>query len=298
LGGFDNRVEQSKTGTPLRLPLTSEVGEALDRTILKSGRPNRAHREVFLKVKPLLILLRETTCITSSRILEAAGRKFGFGLPKAGVHSLRHTLATRLLQKGNAVDNHCGDLGAYQFGVDTDLRKADVETLRSVALDPEEVNHADDASNTGFQSVLAPFIDRFLQDKHTCGYAYHEPIRILHRFDEFLCGKDGDTGVLDPSSELVGKETTRKCGNAQQRITIVVSSRSSCANWLSRVCARLDIECSEIDVCAKMLLTKSFESSFMPSIVGAYCAFTVATPRYAGSFSGSCTDAGFASEKC
>ena len=43
-----------------------------------------------------------------------------------------------------------------------------------------------DASNTGFQSVLAPFMDQFLQEKHACGYAYHEPIRILHRFDEFL----------------------------------------------------------------------------------------------------------------
>src|SRR5206468_9158473 len=45
-------------------------------------------------------------------------------------------------------------------------------------------------------------------------------------------------------------ETTRKCGNA----TAADHYRSSVhevlvANWLSRVCARLDIECSEIDVC-------------------------------------------------
>ena len=49
----DSTIEltQSKTGTPLRLPLTSEVGEALI-DYLKSGRPQTAHREVFLKVNP------------------------------------------------------------------------------------------------------------------------------------------------------------------------------------------------------------------------------------------------------
>ena len=43
-----------------------------------------------------------------------------------------------------------------------------------------------DASSTGFRSVLSPFMDRFLQEKHACGYAYHEPIRILHRLDDYL----------------------------------------------------------------------------------------------------------------
>ena len=43
-----------------------------------------------------------------------------------------------------------------------------------------------DASNAEFQSVLAPLMDRFLQEKRACGYAYHEPFRILHRLDDFL----------------------------------------------------------------------------------------------------------------
>lgn len=38
-----------------------------------------------------------------------------------------------------------------------------------------------DASDTGFQSVLAPLMNQFVQEKHACGYAYHEPIRLLHR---------------------------------------------------------------------------------------------------------------------
>src|SRR5881296_4654064 len=80
-----------------------------------------------------------------------------------------------------------------------------------------------DASNTGFQSVLAPFIDRFLQEKHTCGYAYHEPIRILHRFDEFLV-REGLATLELPRSIVrnwLAKKPHESAATQQQRITIV-----------------------------------------------------------------------------
>jgi hypothetical protein len=50
-----------------------------------------------------------------------------------------------------------------------------------------------DAYNNGFQSVLAPLMEQFLQEKHACGYAYHEPIRMLHRLDDFLVQQGLDT---------------------------------------------------------------------------------------------------------
>src|SRR2546427_11918956 len=80
-----------------------------------------------------------------------------------------------------------------------------------------------DASNTGFQTVLAPFIDRFLQEKHTCGYAYHEPIRILHRFDEFLV-REGLATLELPRSIVrnwLAKKPHESAATQQQRITIV-----------------------------------------------------------------------------
>jgi hypothetical protein len=43
-----------------------------------------------------------------------------------------------------------------------------------------------DPSSALFQSILAPFMDSFLQEKHACGYRYHEPTRILRRLDDFL----------------------------------------------------------------------------------------------------------------
>src|SRR2546428_4733304 len=80
-----------------------------------------------------------------------------------------------------------------------------------------------DASNTGFQSVLAPFIDRFLQEKHTCGYAYHEPIQILRRFDEFLV-REGVATLELPRSIVrnwLAKKPHESAATQQQRITIV-----------------------------------------------------------------------------
>src|SRR2546428_13665361 len=80
-----------------------------------------------------------------------------------------------------------------------------------------------DASNIGFQSVLAPFMDRFLQEKHTCGYAYHEPIRILHRFDEFLV-REGLATLELPRSVVrnwLAKKPHESAATQQHRITIV-----------------------------------------------------------------------------
>ena len=59
-----------------------------------------------------------------------------------------------------------------------------------------------DASSTGFQSILAPFMDQFLQEKRACGYAYHEPIRMLHRLDDFLV-QEGLTTLELPRSSPV-----------------------------------------------------------------------------------------------
>jgi site-specific recombinase XerD len=135
-------ITQAKTGTPLRLPLTNEVGEALI-DYLKSGRPQTTHREVFLKVVPPFAPFTENDhlyhIVTYWRLL--AGITFRSS-QKRGIHSLRHTLATRLLEKGTPFTTIAEILGHTSLESTRIYAKADVEALRSVALDPEEVNHA------------------------------------------------------------------------------------------------------------------------------------------------------------
>ena len=40
-----------------------------------------------------------------------------------------------------------------------------------------------------FQSILAPVIEKFLEEKRACGYGYHEPARVLQTLDRFCLGK-------------------------------------------------------------------------------------------------------------
>ena len=134
-------ITQSKTSTPLRLPLTSEVGDALI-DYLKSGRPQTTHREIFLKVNPPFDPFTGNNLhhiVTYWRLL--AGIRFRTP-QKRGAHSLRHTLATRLLEKGTPFTTIAEILGHSSLESTRIYAKADVEALRSVALDPEEVTHA------------------------------------------------------------------------------------------------------------------------------------------------------------
>ncbi len=139
----DSTVEitQAKTCTPLTLPLPNEVGEALI-DYLKSGRPQTTHREVFLKVKPPFDPFTGNNLhhiVTYWRLL--SGITFRSS-QKRGIHSLRHTLATRLLEKGTPLTTIAEILGHTSLESTRIYAKADVEALRGVALDPEEVNHA------------------------------------------------------------------------------------------------------------------------------------------------------------
>jgi integrase/recombinase XerD len=79
-----------------------------------------------------------------------------------------------------------------------------------------------DASNAEFQSVLAHLMDRFLQEKRACGYAYHEPFRILHRLDDFLVQQGLETLELPrgPARNWLAKKPHESASTQQQRITI------------------------------------------------------------------------------
>jgi len=80
-----------------------------------------------------------------------------------------------------------------------------------------------DASDTGFQSVLAPLMNQFVQEKHACGYAYHEPIRLLHRLDEFLVRERLTTLELPRSlaRKWLAKKPYESARTQQPRIIVV-----------------------------------------------------------------------------
>ena len=133
-------LNQSKTGKPLSLPLTEEVGEALIDYLLHA-RPPVPYRQVFLRlnapIQPFCDRNRFYEIIKFYR-LKADIPKNG----KRGMHSLRHTAACRLLEVDTPLETISDILGHSSLESTRTYAKADISGLRTAALDPEEVFHA------------------------------------------------------------------------------------------------------------------------------------------------------------
>jgi len=134
-------ITQSKTLAPLCLPLTEEVGEALI-DYLKSGRPQTDHREVFLTLAPPFLPFGGNSNLHHivTYWKQLAGIHFRMK-QRQGLHSLRHTLATKLLREQTPIHVISEILGHATTASTLIYAKVDVEALRSAALDPEEVPH-------------------------------------------------------------------------------------------------------------------------------------------------------------
>jgi site-specific recombinase XerD len=139
----DGRIDlrQSKTSQPLTLPLRDDVAEALI-DYLRNGRPTTSYREVFLKARPPVEPLGAGNSLAS--IVATYVGRVKTPLPpgtQRGLRSLRHTLATRLLEAGESLETIAGILGHTSIESTRVYTSLDLDALRCVALDLEEVVH-------------------------------------------------------------------------------------------------------------------------------------------------------------
>jgi len=134
-------IVQAKTGAPLVLPMSEEVGSALI-DYLQSGRPSNQYREVFLYLTPPFEPFAEQNHLYQivSYWRQLAGIEF-HSKQRQGLHSLRHTLATRLLHEETPFHIISEVLGHASSATTFIYAKADVETLRCAALNTEEACH-------------------------------------------------------------------------------------------------------------------------------------------------------------
>jgi len=134
-----NRIEliQSKTGEPLSLPLTPEIGNAII-DYLKNGRPITEYREIFLKsIAPFEPLSRYNnlhTIITRYRIRAGIRLKHQ---ERKGLHVLRHSLASRLLEKKTPIETIASILGHIHVESTMVYSKIDINALRSATIEME-----------------------------------------------------------------------------------------------------------------------------------------------------------------
>jgi site-specific recombinase XerD len=135
-------INQAKGGDPLTLPLTEDVGQALI-DYLRHGRPASPHREVFIRANAPFVPFG---CDNNLHyIITRYRRRASISLPKQnrkGMHSLRHTLASRLLEAGISIETISGIMGHISVETTRIYTKVGVKDLQSVAIDPEEVSYA------------------------------------------------------------------------------------------------------------------------------------------------------------
>jgi len=137
----ENRIilMQSKTSRELQLPLLPDVGWAII-DYLKHGRPKVDSPFVFLRhLAPLEPFADEHHL---HRIIEKYMKLAKIPISpqkKRGMHSLRHTLASRLLQENTPLSVISDILGHVSSDSTAIYLKVDVERLRECALSPEGV---------------------------------------------------------------------------------------------------------------------------------------------------------------
>ncbi len=114
-----------------RLPLLSEVGEALSSYITKDRPASVATRRVFIR---LCAPVREVEGREAlSAVVRAAIAKAGLRPQVRGAHLLRHTLATRMIRAGASMTEIAEVLRHQSPRTTSIYAKVDFETLRALA---------------------------------------------------------------------------------------------------------------------------------------------------------------------
>jgi integrase len=129
-------LTQMKTRKPLTLPLPVDVGEAVI-DYLRNGRPESGESFVFLKHKYPFGQMNCVYMLMDKHIIRA-GLERRKGEHK-GPHSLRHSLAGRMLENRTPIETISAVLGHSSVNSTLDYLKIDIGALLECALDPEGV---------------------------------------------------------------------------------------------------------------------------------------------------------------
>ena len=126
-------LTQFKTGKPVELPLLAEIGEAIV-NYLRYSRPVSDFQEVFLSARPpYCVMTRSSINGAISRIMRESG--VDISQRKFGPHSMRHSLASRLLSNGISLPVISESLGHNNTKSTMEYLRIDVLNLMKCALD-------------------------------------------------------------------------------------------------------------------------------------------------------------------
>jgi len=130
-------VVQAKTGRRVVLPLLKDVGWAII-DYVREGRPESDCPRVFLRHTAPIGPFSDQDHLHQILVKHARAAHVGLGEQRRrGMHSLRHTLATRLMEDGTPVERIAEILGHQSVESTGVYLKSSLRLLAQCALDPD-----------------------------------------------------------------------------------------------------------------------------------------------------------------
>jgi len=128
---------QAKTGKPIRLPLLKDVGWAVI-DYLQNGRPASDSPYVFLRHLAPILPFSDEDHLHQIIVKHMRTAKLPISeKKKIGMHSLRHTLATTLMEQHTPIQEIADILGHQSTESTPVYLKSSLNLLRECALNPE-----------------------------------------------------------------------------------------------------------------------------------------------------------------
>lgn len=130
-------LTQAKTAAPVQLPLLKDVGWAVI-DYLRAGRPACDCPQVFLRHTAPIGPFSDEDHLHQIIVKHARVAHVPLGEKRRhGMHSLRHTLATRLMEEGTPLEQIADILGHQSVRSTGVYLKSSLRLLAKCALDPE-----------------------------------------------------------------------------------------------------------------------------------------------------------------
>ena len=131
-------IVQAKTGRRVWLPLLKDVGWAVI-DYIRSGRPHSDCRQVFLRHTAPIGPFSDQDHLHQILVKHARAAHVPVSEKRRhGMHSLRHSLATRLMEDGTPVEQIADILGHQSVGSTGVYLKSSLSLLAKCALDPDQ----------------------------------------------------------------------------------------------------------------------------------------------------------------
>jgi site-specific recombinase XerD len=125
-------LSQFKTGKLIELPLLAIVGEAII-DYLKYGRKKSDSQNIFLYARPPYTAITNASVSSAiSRVIKTSG--VDISTRKHSSHAMRHSLASRFLEKQVSIPVISEALGHKSVGSTMDYLRIDMESLRQCSL--------------------------------------------------------------------------------------------------------------------------------------------------------------------